>query len=48
MRELENHEIEYHDLASGYQPEFYPPEISAKIREQIEKRKQLKKEKEKK
>ena len=49
MRELENHEIEYHDLASGYQPKFYPPEVAAKIRERIKRdHDQLKKEKEKK
>jgi hypothetical protein len=43
MAELENHKLEYHDLASGYKTEFYPPKVAKAIREQIEKeKKQLK------
>jgi hypothetical protein len=48
MRELDNHKLEYHDIASGYKPKTYPPKIAAEIRKRIKAKKQLKKEEEKK
>ena len=48
MRKLDNHKIEYHDLASGYQPKYYTPEVAKLILERIKAKNQLKKEEEKK
>ena len=48
MAELDNHKLEYHDIASGYKPKIYPPKIAAEIRKRIKAKKQLKKEEEEK
>jgi hypothetical protein len=48
IAELENHKLEYHDLASGYQPKYYTPEVAKLILERIKAKNQLKKEEEKK
>ena len=42
IRELDNHKLEYHDLASGYKPKFYPPKIAAAIRQRLKEREEEK------